>query len=176
MDEIKQRLSEAADACIKTYEAWRGKSGDAGAREALQDAVHELRKVAARLEIELAVSDRKQHGNEPIPIPAHRAARRQGAPEGSDFAPMEDEAPRMNPRPMGGFGGQGGNNPRRNVQIRRPSEGGAAVPAAAAAPAAPAASEAVASPETAPAGEEDGQRRSRPLSLRRTPAAEPDAS
>lgn len=78
MDEIKERLSETADACIKSYEAWREKKDDS-ARETLQDAVHELRKVAARLEIEIAVSERDEMTSRPIPIPPHRAARAQHA-------------------------------------------------------------------------------------------------
>jgi len=124
MDEIKQRLTEASEACITTYEAWRAKSGDSAAREALQEAVHELRKVGARLEIELAVSDRKTHGNEPIPIPSHRAARMR--PEGDM---PDDEGNRHN-----GARERDGNRPNRDrserqggsrpVQIRQREEGG----------------------------------------------------
>jgi hypothetical protein len=124
MDEIKQRLKEASDACVAKFEAWRAKGGDHAAREALQDAVHELRKVASRIEIELAVSDRKQQGNEPIPIPAHRAARRQGNEMEDDDRNSGNRAP-SGPRPQGGpqggsQGGQGGGS--RPVQIRKAAE------------------------------------------------------
>jgi hypothetical protein len=37
------------------------------------EAVHELRKVAARLEIEMAISERNEVASKPIPIPSHRA-------------------------------------------------------------------------------------------------------
>ncbi len=176
MDEIKQRLKDASDACIATYEAWRGKSSEAGAREALQEAVHELRKVAARLEIELAVSDRKSQGNEPIPIPSHRASRRQGGPDidgdddnranrqqgGRDGNRGERDGNR-GPRDAGGNnagGGAGGGS--RPVQIRRPQENAAPVEASSQ----PAAQPGNETP--AAGGEEEGvQRKPRPLSLKR---------
>lgn len=74
-DEIKQRLKDSADACIQSYEAWFKDKKKAQTREALQEAVHEMRKVASRLEIELATSDRDQMASNPIPIPPHRDAR-----------------------------------------------------------------------------------------------------
>lgn len=138
-EDIKQRLKDASEACIKTFDAWRSKPGDHSAREALQEAVHELRKVGARLEIELAVSDRKAQGNEPIPIPAHRAARRQGGD-----AEMADDEGNRQPRQQGprdgGRDNRGGGKP---VQIRQREEGNSS------------------SPEAAPEG------KGRPLSLRR---------
>lgn len=155
MDDIKQRLKDASEACVSTYEAWRGKMSDHAAREALQDAVHELRKVAARLEIDLAVSDRKQQGNEPIPIPSHRASRR-GGPGGEAEGGDDDfnsNAPRNN-RPQ--QGGRSDNRPERQpVQIRQRSETEGNGPSAA--------------KESAAEGEEG---RKRPLSLRRTSDSE----
>lgn len=76
MDEIEQRLRETADNCIKAYEVWGKSKKNAEARERLQEAVHELRKVAARLEIEVAVSERDEMTQRHIPIPPHRASRR----------------------------------------------------------------------------------------------------
>ncbi|MCB1537922.1 MAG: hypothetical protein KDJ49_02955 [Alphaproteobacteria bacterium] len=157
MDEIKQRLKDASDACIATYEAWRAKANDHSAREASQEAVHELRKVAARLEIDLAVSDRKAQGSEPIPIPAHRAARRQGAQEAEG-----DDGNRGNRQSSGNPGGRGGQGAAqggaqgsgRPVQIRRAPEGDAA------------ASIGNDAPSPASGGEEEGGKK-RPLSLRR---------
>ncbi|NBX66064.1 MAG: hypothetical protein EBQ96_03605 [Proteobacteria bacterium] len=156
MDEIKQRLSASSDACIKAYEAWRAKTGDHSAREALQEAVHELRKVAARLEIELAVSDRKAQTSDPIPIPSHRASRRQG---GEYEGPEDDNRANR----QGGGQGQGGGQQRRPFQNQRrggeqAENTGNESPVAAPAPAA------------APAAEDDGQRRGKPLSLRRSSA------
>ncbi|HEY8964402.1 MAG TPA: hypothetical protein VIN59_08090 [Alphaproteobacteria bacterium] len=109
MEDITQRLKDACEACTKTYTAWRAKSSDHTAREALMEAVHELRKVAARLEIDLAVADRQQNPNDPIPIPSHRAARRggpgaQGPADdignsvGGDDGRPQQRAPRPAPR------------------------------------------------------------------------------
>lgn len=153
MEDIKQRLKDASDACIKTFDAWHAKPGDHSAREALQEAVHELRKVGARLEIELAVSDRKTQGNEPIPIPSHRAARRQGG----DLPEMGDDEGN---RQGGGNRGQGRDNRDRQgggrpVQIRQREEAGSAPQQANDAPGQPDQGEA-------------GERKSKPLSLRRT--------
>ena len=75
MDDIGQRLRDAADNCIKAYEAWSGSKKDLAAREALQENVHELRKVSARLEIEVAASEREDITQRQIPIPPHRASR-----------------------------------------------------------------------------------------------------
>jgi hypothetical protein len=84
MDEIETRLKETSDNCFKSYESWRKDQKNASTREALQDAVHELRKVASRLEIELAVSDRNEMVQKPIPIPPHRDAKHRGGNDG-DF-------------------------------------------------------------------------------------------
>ncbi|MBU6235748.1 MAG: hypothetical protein KGQ41_07880 [Alphaproteobacteria bacterium] len=158
MDEIKQRLSTASEACIKAYEAWRAKAADHAARESLQEAVHELRKVAARLEIELAVSDRKAQGSEPIPIPSHRASRRQGAPE------MEggDDDNRANRMPPAGGGQQGGGQRRPMQQHMRRQGGEGSTPTENAGNEAPATT----------GGDDDGQRKVKPLSLRRSSASE----
>lgn len=76
MDEIKQRLQDTSENCFKAYEAWRKDEKKSEARAALIETVHELRKVASRLEIELAVSERDQMAQKPIPIPPHRDANR----------------------------------------------------------------------------------------------------
>lgn len=77
MDDIKQRLQETSEACVKTFAAWESEKKNQATREELMEAVHELRKVAARLEIELAVSDRRHNNSDPIPIPSHRAGGRE---------------------------------------------------------------------------------------------------
>ncbi|MEZ5919233.1 MAG: hypothetical protein R3D66_04815 [Alphaproteobacteria bacterium] len=78
MDEIEKRLRDAADRCIESYEVWSKKQKDAAARETLQEAIHELRKVSSRLEIELAASERQEMTQKPIPIPPHRDSRGRG--------------------------------------------------------------------------------------------------
>jgi hypothetical protein len=175
MDEIKQRLSDASEACIKSYEAWRAKPADAAAREALQEDMHELRKVTARMEIELAVSERRTHGADPIPIPSHRAQRRA---HGSEAEGIEDDNNRANrhqqqqQQSSGGGFNQGNNNQgggqRRSFPIRRPEAGNVAE----AAPSPVPASEPVSAP--AQTADVEGEvvasaapRRGRPLSLRR---------
>lgn len=75
-DDIAKRLREATDACLKAYEEWSGDRKKGEVREALMESVHELRKVAARLEIEIAISERDQMASKPIPIPPHRSKKR----------------------------------------------------------------------------------------------------
>lgn len=76
MDDIKARLQETSENCFKCYESWSGNKKDRKAREDLQEAIHELRKVSSRLEIELAVSERNEMSQKPIPIPSHRDSKR----------------------------------------------------------------------------------------------------
>lgn len=75
MSEIKERLQKAGEECMKAYTAWEGDQKDDKIREALQESIHELRKVTSRLEIDLAISERDQMPHKQIPIPPHRAAR-----------------------------------------------------------------------------------------------------
>lgn len=136
MDEIEKRLRESTDACIKGFEAWVKASKSLESREELMEAMHEVRKVVARLEIEIAISERDRLGSRPIPIPPHRSQRKRGGSEGldenADFGnelPNDDagfqggevqQQPRRqqggrNRRPMhrsggGNSGGNGGNN------------------------------------------------------------------
>jgi hypothetical protein len=74
-DNVQKRLKDATENCLKCHENWNKDKKDAGAREKIIEAVHELRKVAARLEIEIAVSERDQMASKPIPIPSHRASK-----------------------------------------------------------------------------------------------------
>lgn len=75
MDDIKKRLQDASDNCVKAFEKWTGNKKDTDAREAFLDTVHELRKVTSRLEIEVAMSERDSNPQKPMPIPTHRDAR-----------------------------------------------------------------------------------------------------
>ncbi len=74
MDDVVKRLKETSDNCIKSYETWSSKSSDISVREDLQSHIHELRKVASRLEIEIAMSERDQMKSKRIPIPPHRSS------------------------------------------------------------------------------------------------------
>jgi hypothetical protein len=87
MDEIEKRLREGSENCYNCYEAWKKAQKDSKAREALQEAIHELRKIASRLEIELAISERDEMAQRPIPIPPHRDAQRRGQSQDSDAQP-----------------------------------------------------------------------------------------
>lgn len=79
MDDIKTRLEECSAACLKTYEVWDAKK-DTQTREDLQEAIHDLRKVASRLEIEITLSERSKSSAKPIPIPSHRSTSKSKAP------------------------------------------------------------------------------------------------
>lgn len=95
-EDIKERLSKASAECLKCYEAWSGNQKDDKARECLQDAIHELRKVSSRLEIELAISERDQMAQKPIPIPPHRASRNKGQRNNDDQGGPNDNAGNTN--------------------------------------------------------------------------------
>ena len=49
MDEIEKRLREGSENCFNHYEAWKTNQKDSKARESLQESIHELRKIASRL-------------------------------------------------------------------------------------------------------------------------------
>ena len=142
MDQTQQRLKDSAEACIKAYEVWGNSRKNAEAREQLQEAVHELRKVAARLEIEMASSERDEMTQRQIAIPPHRASRGRQAEIGNELpdfiteggnpsaADEADDGPQPTQNVSGGLrprthGGarrpQGG---QRRPQDRSPSQGG----------------------------------------------------
>lgn len=134
MDEIEQRLRETSENCFKSYEAWRKEQKNSSVREALQDSIHELRKVASRLEIELAVSERNEMAQKPIPIPPHRDASKRGGNdaefEGQRFDHDNDQGgPNFNTQQGHSQGhsqqhrGGGGGGMKRRVH-RRPEGGG----------------------------------------------------
>ena len=51
MEDIEKRLKEGTEACLKAHGEWKDNQKDSSKRESLMEAVHEIRKVAARLEI-----------------------------------------------------------------------------------------------------------------------------
>lgn len=105
MSEVKERLQQTAMACLESYDAWVGDQKDEDKREALQEAVHELRKVASRLEIDIAVSEREGMRSKPLPIPSHRSANKgaQGDDDGGDAQPrqVQQRKPRRRRQPQG---------------------------------------------------------------------------
>lgn len=108
MDEIDNRLRETADRCIKAYDKWNVSKKDSASREELMEAVHELRKVASRVEVEVAISERDEMAQRPLPIPPHRAARGgrgvssdmpvQGDDEGTEVPVAETQQPKRRPQ------------------------------------------------------------------------------
>ena len=125
MDEIEKRLSDASEACIKSYTAWRKDPKEGKNREDLMEAVHELRKVGARLEIEIAISERDEMAAKPIPIPPHRSSRRGG---GNDTGADDNIGNVMDSGNSGGgggaFGGGGGGGHRGPRRPHHRSGGG----------------------------------------------------
>lgn len=130
MDEIERRLRETSENCLTAYAEWSKARRDFKSREAMAEAVHELRKVSARLEIELAASEREELSQRPIPIPPHRSSQKKSQDEGNlpsfitrgnqaeeDFGDENDNYGNGGPSRQshgGGGGGGGNNNPRRH--------------------------------------------------------------
>jgi hypothetical protein len=76
VDATEARLRETARSCLVAYRGWRQTPGETTV-QTLNDAVHDLRKVLARIEIDMSASRREEPGGmRPIPVPPHRAARR----------------------------------------------------------------------------------------------------
>lgn len=75
IDAVEARLRETARGCLSAYRGWRQTPGE-GSLQSLSDAVHELRKVLSRIEVDMSASRREEQSLRPIPIPAHRASRR----------------------------------------------------------------------------------------------------
>lgn len=75
VDAVEGRLRDTARSCLVAYRGWKQTPSE-GSIQTLHDAVHELRKALARIEIDMSASRRDEQVNRPIPIPAHRAARR----------------------------------------------------------------------------------------------------
>ncbi|KAA0684634.1 hypothetical protein [Azospirillum brasilense] len=75
IDAVEARLRDTARGCLNAYRGWRQQPGEASI-QTLSEAVHELRKALARIEIDMSASRREEQALRPIPIPAHRTARR----------------------------------------------------------------------------------------------------
>ena len=127
MDDVEKRLRETADACISSYSAWKANQKNGEIRETLMEAIHELRKVASRLEIELAINERNEMAQKPIPIPPHRDARQRGQGQEGEAQDFNEDNfnqgqnyQQRGPRPPNQHGGGGGHRRR----LGRRSEGG----------------------------------------------------
>ena len=70
---VDLRLQECAAMCLKSLDAWKKDQKDTEAREKLMEAVHELRKVASRIEIDIAMVERVNTNAKRIPIPEHKS-------------------------------------------------------------------------------------------------------
>ncbi|MDR3519178.1 MAG: hypothetical protein P4M00_25570 [Azospirillaceae bacterium] len=75
IDAVEARLRDTARSCLVGYRGWRQQPGE-NSIQALQEAMHDLRKALARIEIDISMALRNEHVARPIPIPTHRAARR----------------------------------------------------------------------------------------------------
>ncbi len=62
-----ERMDLAAKACAEAYRVWKSGEGDV---QSLGDTIHELRKVIARMEIEVSASRKEEQ--RPIPLPSYR--------------------------------------------------------------------------------------------------------
>jgi hypothetical protein len=121
-EDIKKRLRESADACLSSYEAWNGNKKNSEAREALLEAVHEIRKVASRVEIELAISERDEMAQKPIPIPPHRDAQRRSL-ENDDFGNVSEPMTHQGGGHREGGGHRDGGHRRRSPRQRSENRG-----------------------------------------------------
>jgi hypothetical protein len=123
MEEIQQRLKDAADQSMKTLAAWASNKQNTDARESLLEAIHELRKVSARLEIEIATSERSEVSQRALPIPSHRSHQRR--PQENDSQMGHDDS-HGNQQPQD----EGAQQPPRSAPrgqfrrpVRRPAQG-----------------------------------------------------
>lgn len=107
-----KRMADCGAACVAAWQAWQGKRRDTQARETLANAVHDLRRALARLEIDMAVSERENMTQRPLPIPAHRSARRD---EGANKAGQSPELPSLEQEENG----DGSQPPPRRTMRRR---------------------------------------------------------
>lgn len=132
---IQERMTESSKACLESFKDWETNKKDTEKRETLLAAVHELRKVSSRIEIEVALSERDEQARKNIPIPAHRshknnkskdASAEDDSNEGNDDDGDDDALPSFikggesgNTLSVGG--GSRKSSPRRSGPTRRPS-------------------------------------------------------
>lgn len=119
MEEIQKRFAETSKECMEAYEAWDSDKKTGEKRERLMAAIHELRKVTSRLEIELAISERNEQAKKPIPIPPHRSSRKKKGDNGDgnndlpDFIKNGDDNNGGSKKPRGKSSGSGNKRPKK---------------------------------------------------------------
>lgn len=91
MSDTLARIQETGATCITAYEGWSEDKKDGSKREALQESLHELRKAAARVEIEIATSDRDASSSKKLPIPPHRSQGKVGDGRSESILPEREE-------------------------------------------------------------------------------------
>lgn len=113
MDEVSKRLQDAAEKCIKSYQTWQADKKDVGARESLNESLHELRRATAALEIDMIREERMSGGVRPINTPGHRSSTRKD----DDFGNTNDDIGNRGGDDGHGNGGNGGGDrgPRRHA-------------------------------------------------------------
>lgn len=73
IDETEARLRKAARALLKHYRDWRGSSDQPVENRAkLGTALHDLRKVMARIDMDISIEASRENAQKPIPLPRHR--------------------------------------------------------------------------------------------------------
>ena len=119
MSEIITRLEDTSKTCIEAFKSWDSDKKNNQAREDLLEAVHDLRKVTSRMEIELAIAEREENARGPIPIPSHRDANKKTSRGGNGAANSADDNAGnraddgdTRPAPKSRGAGGGGRTPR----------------------------------------------------------------
>ncbi|NCO02832.1 MAG: hypothetical protein GW903_01410 [Alphaproteobacteria bacterium] len=115
MSETLARIQEKGAACISAYEAWDSEKKSADKRENLQETLHELRKAIARVEIEIATSERDASSSKKLPIPPHRSQGKMGDGRSESILPDREDDHQANP-PAKKLGS-------RRPRQRKPSDG-----------------------------------------------------
>lgn len=90
MSETLGRIQETGAACIASYESWDSDKKNVNNRETLQETIHELRKALARVEIEIATSERDASSSKRIPVPTHRSQSKAGDGSRDSILPDRD--------------------------------------------------------------------------------------
>lgn len=84
---IEERLRETSAVCLDAFISWEKDKKNVTASKVLHAAVHELRKVASRLEIELAASERDNGKQKQIKPPVHKTSNPEGNLDDEGHAP-----------------------------------------------------------------------------------------
>jgi hypothetical protein len=110
MSETLGRIQETGAACIAAYESWASEKKNVDNRETLQETIHELRKALARVEIEIATSERDASSSKRIPVPTHRSQSKSGDGSRDSILPEQDD------------NGNGGGKTVKKASSRRPRQ------------------------------------------------------